>query len=120
MLRKLTIGTLIARPLCSKVCDALKNDDYSQVASMYYSTISFDSIIRTLMNLSCQRSTLDQALAFPEHAGIMSQAAALARHGAADSKEGCGTYWYADGAVYEGEYPYTPIPLNPEIPENLP
>ena len=30
------------------------------------------------------------------------------------------TYWYADGAVYEGEYPYTPIPLNPENPENLP
>ena len=87
---------------------------------MRYSTVSLKSISCGLTNVSCERSILDQALAFPEHAGIMSQAAALARHGAADSKEGCGTYWYADGAVYEGEYPYTPIPLNPENPENLP
>ena len=36
------------------------------------------------MNLPRERSILDQALAFPEHAGIMSQATALTRHGAGD------------------------------------
>ena len=56
------IGTLIERPLCSKLCDALKNDDYSHVVSMWYSTASFQSIRSTSMNLSSERNILDQII----------------------------------------------------------
>ena len=51
---------------------------------MWYSTVSLKSISCGLTNVSCERSILDQALAFPDHAGFMSQAAALVRQGAAD------------------------------------